>query len=192
MSRIAVFAYGSLVNAASAADTLGRPVEAVVPARLAGWRRRWSTARDNNRSEKTFALADGSVPPWTLGLTIEPDPGAAGPNGALIAVTAAEVERLDLRELRYDRVEVGPSLAGAADFTQVFAWRVKPEHHAPSPPAGAVILRTYLTAVESAFDALGPGELEAFRATTEPPPVELVDAGELIRDEIPPGNPREW
>ena len=40
MTRIAVFAYGSLASLASAQRTLGRPVEHAGLTRLAGWRRR--------------------------------------------------------------------------------------------------------------------------------------------------------
>ena len=79
--RLALFAYGSLVSPASAARTLGRPVEAPAPARLPGWRRRWSLARDNLRSEKTFARADGSAPPYFLGLNIEPTARAGARTG---------------------------------------------------------------------------------------------------------------
>jgi hypothetical protein len=53
-----------------------------------------------------------------------------------------------------------------------------------------VILRTYAEAVEMGFEALGPGELEHYRATT-PYPVDRVDA-ELVLDRIPEGNPRAW
>ena len=71
------------------------------------------------------------------------------------------------------------------------AYSVKPAHFAPRPPAGAVILASYLRAVESAFKRLGNGHLARFRRTTGPPPVEAVEA-ELVRDRIPPGNPRRW
>jgi hypothetical protein len=192
MSRVALFGYGSLANPASASQTLARPVEDMIPVRLEGWRRRWSTTRDNLRSEKTFArVGDGTIPPWTLGLNIEPAPGDGGPNGVLIEASAAELDRLDLREMRYDRIEVTAAIEPAGDFTAVFAWTAKPPHFSPTPRQGAVILRTYLEAVEGAFAALGPAALESFRATTGPPPVEVIDAT-LVRDEIPPGNPRLW
>ena len=42
MTRVAVFAYGSLASLASAERTLERPVPHAGRARLAGWRRRWS------------------------------------------------------------------------------------------------------------------------------------------------------
>jgi hypothetical protein len=113
MPELAVFAYASLVSPESAAATLGRRVEASAPLRLHGWRRRWSTFRDNLASEKTFAHAgDGSLPRWCLGLNIEPASGEPGPNGVLLYVASDELERLDLREMRYGRVEVTEAFDG--------------------------------------------------------------------------------
>jgi hypothetical protein len=191
--RLALFAYGSLASLASAERTLGRRVDQVQAVRLPGWRRRWSLARDNLRSEKTFARPDGSTPPFCLGLNIEP--GAAGlePNGALYEVSAGELDRLAMREIRYDRVDVSGALGRATPgrFDAVFTFTAKPENFAPTPPAGAVILATYALAVEAAFEALGPTELETFRESTGPYPVEVVEAT-LVRHRIPNGNPREW
>lgn len=193
MTRIAVFAYGSLVDPRSAALTMARTVEPI-PARLGGWRRRWSQVRDNLRAEKTFAIEPGgALPPWILGLNLEPAPGTPqdeGPNGALIEVTAAELSALDRRELRYDRIEVDLSRYGDR-FDKVFAYTAKAAHFAPEPPAGAAIVAAYARTVEAAFAALGARELETFRATTGPPPAQPVEAV-LIRDRIPPGNPRDW
>src|SRR5512133_2543798 len=109
MSRLAVFAYGSLVNAASFEQTLGRVPPAPSPARLSGWRRRWSVVRDNLATEKTFAAPGGELPRWVLGLNVEPggsEDHSLDPNGALFEVSAAELERLDLREMRYARIDV--------------------------------------------------------------------------------------
>jgi cation transport regulator ChaC len=187
-----VFAYGSLASLASAERTLGRTLASPDPARLAGWRRSWTQARDNLRSEKTFARVDGSTPPYCLGLNIERRPGP-GPNGALIEITDEELERLALREIRYDQVEVTAEIAteGQLAFDRVVTFTAKPSNYAPTSPAGAVILASYARAVEAAFESLGPGELELFRATTDPRPVEIVE-GVLVRDRIPAGNPREW
>ena len=196
--RLAIFAYGSLASLASAERTLGRPVEHAGVARLAGWRRRWSQARDNLACEKTFARADdGTVPTYCLGLNLEPAAGP-GPNGALIELEADELERLDLREIRYDRVDVTADVVASKAATEhepaldrVFTFTAKPANHAKSPPPGAIILASYARAVEAAFKALGPEQLELFRETTGPYPVEVVE-GILIRDEIPAGNPRDW
>ena len=198
MTRLAVFAYGSLVDPRSASLTLGREVSSPLPARLAGWRGRWSVCRDNRASEKTFAIRPGGeVPPWILGLNIEPDPEDVGPAGALLEVTAAELDRLDLREMRYERTDVtaavrrleGDPMAGHP-FDCVIGFTARPEHHAPAPPPGAVIIAAYLRTVEDAFRTRDM--LYAFRGTTEEPPVPVVEGELLAGDEIPAGNPRAW
>lgn len=191
--RVAVFAYGSLASLDSATRTLGRPVEHAGVARLAGWRRRWSQARDNTRVEKTFARPDGTVPRHCLGLNVEPGHAGPGPNGPLIEVTDEDLDRLAIRELRYDPVEVTGSISGdsRSRFDRICTFVAKPENFAPSPPPGAVILASYARAVEAAFNSLGAGQLDLYRETTGPPPVELVEAT-LVRDRIPSGNPRDW
>ena len=193
MSRLAVFAYASLVDPASASQTLGRPVEIAGLGRLPGWSRGWTVARDNRATEKTFARPDGSLPRFCLALDLAPELDAPPPNGALIEVSEAELGRLDLRELRYERVEVTEAIAaeGVDDFAAVFAYRSRPEHHALTPPEDAVIIAAYRATVEAAFAALGADQLELFRATTPPPPVEPVEAT-LVNDRIPEGNPRAW
>ena len=195
MASIALFAYGSLVDPASAALTLGREVDRVRPARLAGHRRRFSQARDNRACEKTFALADGSIPPFVLGLNIEPSEVAGpGPNGALLEVTDAELDRLDLREMRYDRTELDPaSIAAEAapGFDRVFTYFAKRAHLATRPPTGAVILASYAETVERAFARLGESARATYLETTLPYPAEVVEA-HLVADAIPEGNPRSW
>jgi hypothetical protein len=196
--RTAVFGYGSLVSPASFAETLGREPGSVIPARLNGWRRRWSVGRDNRSAEKTFARPDGEIPPWIVGLNIEAVPAGDGgaddpraPNGALIELSEAELERLDLREMRYRRVDVGDAIDPAAGFDRVVAYTARDEHFCPKPPEGAVAMAPYLRAVEAAFRALGDEQWDLFLDTTGPPPVELIEP-QLVRDEIPPGNPRAW
>lgn len=194
MARLGLFAYGSLVSPESAALTLGRPVEASAPLRLPGWRRRWSTVRDNHAWEKTFARSsDGSLPGHVLGLNLEPsDDPAEAPNGVLLELSEAELARLDVRELRYDRFALGEDFEQPTHLEEVYAYRAKPAHHAPQPPGDAIVIASYASFVESAFEALGAGQRELFLATTGPPPVEVADA-ELVSDRaIPAGNPREW
>jgi hypothetical protein len=191
--RLALFAYGSLTDSASAQQTLTRPVSIAAPARLDGWRRGWTVARDNLSSEKTFARADGTLPRFILSLDLERDPGAPAPNGALIEVAADELDRLDLRELRHRRIDITDSVRAAArpSFDSVYAYRSRPEHHRPDPPDDSIVIATYVATVEAAFDRLGTGELELYRSTTSPPPVPVVEAS-LVRDRVPAGNPRAW
>ena len=199
---LAVFAYGSLVSAASAAETLGRdpaeewPDGAAEPAELAGWRRRWSQARDNRRCEKTFARdGDGWIPDYVLGLNVERTGNPRDVvNGLLITLTPDELDRLDVRELRYDRVDVSAEIlprATAGGYERVFTYEAKPEQLVLEAPEGAVILAAYARAVESAFDRLGTGQRARFLESTDPYPVDRVEA-HLVRDEIPAGNPRGW
>lgn len=189
--KLGLFGYGSLVLPESASMTLGRPVGAVVPARLYDWRRRFSQRRDNLTCEKTFECAGGWRPEWILGLNVEEDEDEAGPvNGVVIELTEEELDRLDVREIRYDRVEVTGSVTGGDLPERIVTYKAKAFHFAPEPPEDAVILRTYAEAVEKGFEGLGPGELEHYLATT-PYPVERVDA-RLVVDRIPAGNPRDW
>jgi hypothetical protein len=190
-SRLGLFGYGSLVLPASASMTLGRPVGELRPARLHDWRRRFSQRRDNLTCEKTFECDGGWRPEWILGLNVEEGEDDAGPlNGVVIELSEAELDRLDIREIRYDRVEVARSVTGDELPERIVTYKAKEFHFAPEPPEDAVILRTYAEAVETAFEGLGPGELEHYRATT-PFPVDRV-AATLVIDRIPAGNPRDW
>ncbi len=79
----------------------------------------------------------------------------------------------------------------ATGFDRIVTFTAKPENFAPTPPPGAVILAPYLRAVEAAFGTIGADQLDVFHRTTDPTPVEVIEAV-LVRDEIPPGNPRDW
>ena len=191
MSRVGLFGYGSLVLRESASMTLGRLIGELRPALLHDWRRRFSQRRDNLTCEKTFECEGGWRPEWILGLNVEEGEAEAGPvNGVVIELTEAELYRLDIREIRYDRVEVTGSVQGEDLPDRIVTYKAKAFHFAPEPPEDSVILATYAAAVEEGFEALGSGELEHYLATT-PYPVERVDAT-LVIDKIPDGNPREW
>ena len=193
--RLAVFGYGSLVSRASIAETLGHEAPAPVSARLAGWRRRWSIYRRNTAHEKVFERVDGEPFEHVVGLNIERAPDAIEdewPNGALIALTAEELQRLDLREVRYDRVEVTAEVsADDHGFDRVYAFTAKAGHFAAETPPDAIVIASYVEACRVAFDELGPGAWELFEATTGESPAPVVDV-RLVADSIPEGNPRAW
>jgi cation transport regulator ChaC len=191
MASLGLFGYGSLVLPDSASMTLGRPVGEMRPARLRDWKRRFSQRRDNLTCEKTFECDGGRRPEWILGLNVEEGEDDAGPvNGVVIELSDAELDRLDIREIRYDRVEVSGLVDGEDHPDRIVTYRAKPFHFAPEPPEDSVILATYAAAVEKGFEGLGPGELDHYLATT-PYPVERVPAT-LVIDKIPQGNPRDW
>lgn len=188
---LAIFAYGSLVSRGSIAATLGTSAGDPVPARLYGWRRRWTLIRDNRTAEKGFApLGDGEEFDWCLALNIERAGTEDWLNGALIRIDEAALARLRLREIRYDPVDVTAAFIPSI-LDRVVAFQAKQANFVETPPPRAVILASYVEACEGAFEALGPGELDAFRATTQRPPVPVVGAT-LVRDKVPPGNPRDW
>ncbi|MDQ3759804.1 MAG: gamma-glutamylcyclotransferase [Actinomycetota bacterium] len=195
--RLAVFGYGSLVSRASIAQTLGHEAPAPIPARLAGWRRRWSIFRRNTAHEKVFERADGEPFEHVVGLNLEraPDaPEADWPNGAVIALTEEELGRLDLREVRYDRVDVTDGVrvsAHTSQFDRVYAFIAKPGHFAAETPPDSIVIASYVEACKAAFNELGPDAWELFEATTGEPPAPVVDA-RLVADSIPEGNPRGW
>lgn len=194
MSRVGVFGYGSLVDLASASQTLGRAIDAAPEAALAGWSRRWSLIRHNPTCEKTFRRRnDGWIPEWILVVNIEPDEGTPNPvNGVILEVEAEDLPRLDLREFRYDRIDVSDALARSSGFDQVYTYVGKAEYQAPSPlPEETAIMATYVAAMERGFARFGEGALGRYRRSTGDRPVATMD-GELIRDEIAEGNPREW
>jgi cation transport regulator ChaC len=194
VSDLAVFGYGSLASPASVSGTLGRGLEVIGQARLEGWRRRWSVMRDNRTSEKAFARAlDGSIPAHCIGLNLEPTSGAPAPNGVLLRASEADLDRLDLREVRYERADVTRDVrmtTGNCPDT-VVTYVARAGNFAPDPPEDAIVIASYLEAVEAAFRALGPDALDEFWASTDRPPVEVAEAV-LIEDRIPAGNPREW
>jgi cation transport regulator ChaC len=192
MSRLGLFGYGSLVLRESAAMTLGRAPGEMRPVRLRDWRRRFSQRRDNLTCEKTFECDGGRRPEWILGLNVEQGEDEAGPvNGVVIELTEAELDRLDIREIRYDRVDVTGAVDGEDLPERIVTYTAKKFHFAPQPPEDAVILATYASAVERGFEALGPRELDHYLRTTGPDPVERV-AATLVIDRIPDGNPRAW
>lgn len=193
VTRLGLFAYGSLVSPASAATTLGHPVAASGVVRLPGRRRRWSTRRDNLGSEKTFARSsDGTRPAHVLGLNLEPcDDDAEAPNGVVLEVSEADLERLDLREMRYVRFAIGAVPAGV-DCDELYAYRAREQHFASRPPEDAIVIASYAGFVEAAFEALGEGERERYLETTGRPPVEVAEAVLVTDRSIPPGNPRDW
>ena len=133
-----------------------------------------------------------------LGLNLEATDRAPGSgpavNGSLVELSFDELDRLDLREMRYDRIEVTEAIRCGDELplpATIFAYVAKPANLQTSPRPQTVVLASYLERIEAAFESLGPGELGRYRASTLPIEVEVV-AATLVHDAIPPGNPRDW
>ena len=177
--------------------TLGRPAGELRPVRLHDWRRRFSQRRDNLTCEKTFECAGGWRPEWILGLNVEEGEDGAGPvNGVVIELTEAELDRLDIREIRYDRVDVTGSVEGEGLPERIVTYTAKDvplraraaggrdDPRAPTP-----------TPWSAASRPLGPDELEHYLATT-PYPAEpasrrhsSIDQGSRTAIPTRPGRP---
>src|SRR3954453_13000978 len=129
--RLGLFGYGSLVLHESASMTLGRPAGEPRTARLHDWRGRFSQRRDNLTCEKTFECAGGWRPEWILGLNVEEgedEEGAA--EGVVIELHEAELDRLDIREIRYDRVDVTGLVEGEDLPDRLVTYTAKDFHFA--------------------------------------------------------------
>ena len=193
MSRLGLFGYGSLVLHESASMTLGRPAGELRPVRLHDWQRRFSQRRDNLTCEKTFECDGGWRPEWILGLNVEEGEDEAGPvNGVVIELSEAELDRLDIREIRYDRVDVTGSVEGEDLPERIVTYTAKPFHFAPEPPEDSIILAHLCRGGgDAGFKALGPGRARALPA--RPPPIRSTGSRPtLVIDKIPTGNPRAW
>ncbi len=194
VTRVAVFGYASLVSPESAAQTLGRPVDAAIPARLEGWARGWTLGREQARSEKTFARPDGTQPRFCLGLNLDPDAGRSGPERrpdrahrggarpprhARDPLPAGRRHRRD-RRARRRRVRPRDRLRRPRPSTTT---PPRPTTRSWSPPTRR---RSRPPSTASAR-----ASSTSSARTTAPIPVELSDAT-LVADRIPPGNPRDW
>ena len=89
-------------------------------------------------------------------------------NGVVIELSEAELDRLDIREIRYDRVDVTGSVEGEGLPERIVTYTAKDFHFAPEPPEDSVILATYVAAVELGFTQLGAG---SWTTTSRRPPI---------------------
>jgi hypothetical protein len=150
-----VFGYGSLVNLASLARALGRAAMApadVTPARLAGWRRVWTSS--------DLVVVDGRELRARF-LDLAPRAGARV-NGVLVRVSLEELASLRVRERGYREHEV------TVDGTRAVLFA------GGSQPPGVATLAGYLALVEDGFAAFGDAFLAEYRATTDTPPPPIV------------------
>jgi len=175
-----VFGYGSLVA--------GAPGGFV--AELRGMRRRWGVAMDNRADVpgyKCYLDSDGRRPAVSVCfLDIAPDPGArARVNGVCVPVGAEALAALDRRERNYDRIDVTDQIA-APPGARIWAYRGSADGRARFDAAvragTAVIDAGYLTAVQTAFRALGQAQWAACAPSLHPAGLPVV---ELVRRELP-------
>lgn len=170
-----VFGYGSLVSPVSFGVTLGRALTVGVDfhyVELAGYGRRW-----NYGVGHATGMLDGvEYRIVALGVVASPDEVI---NGVVGWVTDAEVERLDRREIGYDRVDVTDLVSGVELDGRVETYVPRPESIARyeqyrETGTGAIEQR-YWDLVSGAFAAFGLAERNRYLATTPAPDVPVLE-----------------
>lgn len=192
-----VFAYGSLLNPASASRTLPDLAwPRCLPAHCTGMLRTFGVAFPNDGSEtdKWYADDRGHRPPRILFADLTPEPGVTV-NGVLIPVTEAELQRLIARELRYELVDVANQVTlwdGTRPAGRVTIFVGRPEFTHSADVATGVVPAAYVASIHAGarfWDRHVRGFEAAFTASTLRPPLSRVAS--LTRfDQAPrPGRP---
>ena len=161
MTRIAVFAYGSLVDPRERCADTRAPGPRSSPARLVGWRRRWSVCRDNLQVGEDLR----DRPPRRRGPALHPRPQRrARRRGRARAGARTEPCSRSARP-NWSASTCASCATTASRSPSRWRRRCASTRSSPSPPArsttrpsrpaGAVILAPYLRTVEAAFDAIG-------------------------------------
>lgn len=160
-----LFAYGSILDPASAARTLGRPVAAadLTDAIVLNVQRDWGVyipVRDENDDELDAAFLD-----------VQPAPGHYV-NGALIALSEDEFAMMRRREAQYDAIDVTGDTVTAIDLDRpVVTFMARAEFRKPRPGVRAAVPDRYRGLVEAMLEARGPVFDRHFAASTQPPEV---------------------
>lgn len=182
MSGRWIFGYGSLVSPASFGQTLGRDPKIGIDffvAEIAGYGRRW-----NYGTSFTFSAPPqpGSEPIvfTAIALGVVASVGETT-NGVICWVDDGELEQLDRRERRYDRVDVSACAtvhAGPAVATPVVTYVPRPDAVETCEQAvaggSAAVTQRYWDLVDGAFADLGEDERERYHSTTPRPDMPIV------------------
>lgn len=171
-----LFAYGSILDPASAARTLGRAVVAadLVDAVVLNLRRDWGVyipVRDEHGVEIDAAFLD-----------VQPATGQYV-NGALIALSDAELALMRRREAQYDAVEVtSDTVTDIASAGPVVTFMARPPFRVSRPGIRAAVPGRYRSRVETTVKARGAGFARRFADSTRPPQVGVFDGGYTFTD----------
>ena len=163
-----LFAYGSLCDAATASEVLGRAVHPE-PARLMDWERGWLVAIDNRASGSYACTACGGLPARCVVVGIRPRAGASV-LGGLIAIGDDDLAVIRERERSYRLGHVRARRADGGDVTALTA--VPRDDLLRRPGDGAAVPAVYERVVVDALRSLvSPTPLDegtAFSATDAP------------------------
>jgi len=178
--EIGIFAYGSLLNAESFSNTLGRRYEGQVTAgHLNGFTRTWNAAYPNKKYHGT--TSNGIfTPKHILFLNIVPKADAYI-NGMIFVVKKTDIPGYDSREEIYQSTVVTNQVSGVrVEGGDVITYVGKQEFLAPDNPSSLedyAVRNSYIEIYKRALDLArqtNPMFVEEFERTTEPVPSGLV------------------
>ncbi len=164
-----VFGYGSLVDPAEIALTLGHATNIVYPVYLNGYTRDWSVVVDNLAMPRRFKVTStGLEPKLVVALNVYKSNKPTNPNGIIFEVTDNDLKQMDIRESHYERIDVTADITGAPDGI-VYTYSGL-THHILSADETAItdiiLPGSYMDVVEKGFAALGEDMLAEYRAST--------------------------
>lgn len=165
-----VFGYGSLAAAPEQAVERGGYVT-----ELLGHRRCWGVAMDNRRDlpgYKWYRLRATGERPDAFVAFLDVVAGDGAVNGLCLPVDGTALRRLDARERNYDRVDVSAHVGEARGRVWAYVGSVAGRGRLMQAvrERRALVSQEYVDDVEHGFRALGDGALDAYRASTDPPP----------------------
>lgn len=169
-----LFAYGSLCDAATASEVLGRAVHPD-PAWLPDWERGWFVAIDNRASGSYACAACGGLPARCVVVGIRPR-AASSVLGGLIAIGDDDLDVIRERERSYRLGHVRVRRADGGDVTALTAVPRDDllRHRADGAAVPAVYERVVVDALRSLVSPTPLDEGTAFAPTDAPRRDDLV------------------
>lgn len=175
-----VFGYGSLAAYAGAVPTRAFHPEGFI-SDLRGFRRCWGVAMDNRVTlpgYKYYLDVEGNRPPVNVAFLDLRRARGESVNGVCLPVSRDDLAGLDKRERNYERRDVTAHCHLPGDISRVWTYIGSPAGRrrlTRSRSAGrAVVDRSYLEAVASAFERLGRAEYAASAASLDPAGLPVV------------------
>lgn len=164
-----VFGYGSLVNLASAAKTLGRDIERadVQVVEATSYARVWRVVAP------VIIPAYSEEPVPAVFLDIVEEHGSRV-NGIILEVSAEELAAFDIREKQYTRIDITPYIRPRVENARVFAYQGKPEFFAVGF-SNPKVLKDYVELVEAGMRSWGEEFSARFRAGTRPHTLDVIE-----------------
>jgi hypothetical protein len=164
-----VFGYGSIINLESAAKTLGRPIkdDDAFIVDLQNYVRIWRVVAP------VIVHRDGEQLIHAVFLDIQNQVGKSV-NGILIDLSIDELNKLDIREKHYNRIDITPHVRPPLDNSRIFAYQGKPQFFVENF-ADPKVLARYVDIVYQGIRHWGTDFQEKYEATTLPHHFDVID-----------------